>query len=58
MLILDYQMPIKNGLDVVNEVKEYYNSLVIEHDQELTRDLFLIEPAYVFLSAFVGSTTF
>ena len=51
-------MPIKNGLDVVTEVKEFYNSLVIKHDQELTRDLFLIEPTYVFLSAFVGSTAF
>ena len=40
-LILDFQMPQKNGIEVVKEVKEFYNRIIMENDQMLTRELFL-----------------
>ncbi len=40
-LILDFQMPIKNGLQVVEELKDFYKNTILEYDQVLTRDLFL-----------------
>lgn len=40
-LILDFKMPIKNGLQVVKELKDFYNNTILEYDQVLTRDLFL-----------------
>ena len=57
-LILDFQMPQKNGIEVVKEVKEFYNRIIMENDQMLTRELFLQEPIYIFLSSHVGNTQF
>jgi hypothetical protein len=34
-------MPHKTGLEVVKELKEFYNQIVMENDQMLTRELFL-----------------
>lgn len=28
-LILDFQMPIKNGLQVVEELKDFYNNIIL-----------------------------
>lgn len=47
-LLLDFQMPRKNGLQVVKEIKEYYE--LKQH--ELAQDVKLIEPTIVFLTAF------
>lgn len=57
-MILDFQMPTKNGLEVVKELKEFYNKTVLEFDQVLTQDLFLQEPVYIFLSSHVGNKIF
>ena len=57
-LILDFQMPHKNGLEVVKELKEFYNQIVTENDQMLTRELFLQEPIYIFLSSHAGNNIF
>jgi hypothetical protein len=51
-------MPFKNGLQVVKEVKEFYNNIILENDQVLTRELFLQEPIYIFLSSHVGNNMF
>lgn len=34
-------MPVKNGLEVVIELKNYYKELVEKYDQKLTADLFI-----------------
>lgn len=47
LLILDLQMPIKTGFQVVVEVKKFYVEMQKKHS-ELT----FIEPAFVFLTAF------
>ena len=48
-MLLDFQMPLKNGLEVVKEVKDLYLKYNCETlDQEL--DL----PEFVFLTAFVN----
>ena len=31
-LILDFQMPFKNGLEVVKELKEFYDNIIQEND--------------------------
>jgi len=41
ILLLDFQMPVKNGLEVVIELKNYYKELVEKYDQKLTADLFI-----------------
>lgn len=41
LLLLDFQMPYKNGLDVVTELKNYYNHLIEKHDMTLTADMFI-----------------
>ena len=54
-MLLDLQMPIKNGLDVVEEIKKYYHQVAVEHDQELTQDLFLSPPIFILWSANLGN---
>jgi CheY-like chemotaxis protein len=44
-------MPLKNGLETVFEVKEYYKQLAQSYDRELAQDLFIEEPIFVFISA-------
>jgi len=46
-MLLDLQMPFKNGLQVVKEVKEFYNKLRSKNNK-----LILIDPHFVFLTAF------
>jgi YesN/AraC family two-component response regulator len=47
LLILDFQMPMKNGLQVVQEVKKFL------HEQAQSGlELVIEEPTYVFLTAF------
>jgi CheY-like chemotaxis protein len=46
-LILDFHMPIRNGIDTVKEVRKFYKWLSIKKD-----DLVLIEPIYIFLTTF------
>ena len=47
-LLLDFQMPKKTGLEVFNEVKRFY-----EIQKEIHSDVEIIEPVYVFLTAYV-----
>jgi CheY-like chemotaxis protein len=47
VMLLDLQMPIKNGLKVVTELKQLFKKLREEHP-----DIYVIEPTYVFLTAF------
>ena len=47
MLILDFQMPNKNGFQVVQEVKQFLKS-----QAEINIDLLIEEPTYVYLTAF------
>ena len=47
LLILDFQMPMKNGIQVVKEVKEFLRT-----QAESGLDLVIEEPTYVFLTAF------
>jgi CheY-like chemotaxis protein len=44
-------MPLKNGLETVFELKAFYKKLAKFYDRELTQDLFIEEPIYVFISA-------
>ena len=46
VMLLDLQMPIKNGLKVVTEIKQLFKKLREEHP-----DINVIEPTYVFLTA-------
>lgn len=51
LILLDFQMPVKNGIDVVNELRRYYR--VINETLEDTKPGFeLIEPQYVFITSF------
>ena len=43
-------MPIKNGIDTVNEIKAFYRQMAKAYDRELAFDLFIEEPIYVFIS--------
>lgn len=51
-LLLDFQMPKKNGLQVVEEVKKLYQMINGMEDRRLR------EPDYVFLSAVVVNKAF
>ena len=44
-------MPLKNGIDVITELKAFYKEIAKEFDRELTKDLFVEEPVVVFISA-------
>jgi CheY-like chemotaxis protein len=44
-------MPLKNGLETVLELKEFYKKCAKAYDRELVQDLFIEEPIYVFISA-------
>ena len=46
-MLLDLQMPIKNGLQVVNEVRVIYKNLSLRY-----KNLTIVEPHFVFLTAF------
>ena len=48
-MLLDFQMPVKNGLEVVKEVKALY----LKYNSE-TLDQELDLPEFVFLTAFVN----
>lgn len=48
-MLLDLQMPIKNGIQVVNEVREIYKNLRIRN-----KNLIIVEPHFVFLTAFAS----
>ena len=41
VILLDFQMPIKNGLETVLELKQYYKDLAVRYDRALTADLFI-----------------
>jgi response regulator RpfG family c-di-GMP phosphodiesterase len=51
-LILDFKMPIKNGLEVVKEVKELY----AETRNKISGPL--KEPFYLFVTSFANSKSF
>jgi CheY-like chemotaxis protein len=51
-LILDFKMPIKNGLEVVKEVKDIFTTCRKEGRPELK------DPIYIFVSAFSDSNAF
>ena len=50
-MLLDLQMPQKNGIQVVQEVKDFYKQL-----QEEFTLLRIVEPEFVFLTAFSSMT--
>ena len=47
-MLLDFQMPNKNGIQVIEEIRGYYNSR-----KKLNTEIKIIEPTYVFLTAFM-----
>ena len=51
LMLLDLQMPIKSGLQVVVEVKKFYQEMAKQFP-----DLTFIEPNFVFLTAFSSQT--
>ena len=44
-------MPFKNGIEVMQELKIFYDSLIIEYDQSLTPDLFIQQPIYILITS-------
>jgi CheY-like chemotaxis protein len=46
-MLLDFQMPKKNGIQVLQEVRDFYAS-----QSQINPKLKLEEPVYVFLTAF------
>ena len=46
-MLLDFQMPKKNGIQVVQEVREFYTT-----QSQLHPNLKFEEPVYVFLTAY------
>ena len=50
-MLLDFQMPKKNGIQVLNEIRAY-----IKNRQKLNSEIKINEPTYVFLTAFVTPT--
>lgn len=46
-MLLDFQMPLKNGIQVVKEVKRYFRL-----KQKENYEILMIEPMIVFLTAF------
>ncbi len=47
LILLDFQMPLKNGIQVVQEIRKYYSQKQIE-----TPNFSLESPVFVFLTAF------
>ena len=47
LMLLDFQMPLKNGIQVVKEVKRYFRL-----KQKENYEILMIEPMIVFLTAF------
>jgi len=45
-------MPLKNGIETVQEIKRIYENMNIEDDLDL------IEPTYIFLSAHISNLYF
>ena len=58
VLILDVQMPEKNGLEVVKEVKDLYKQIREINCDRFVSQLFVEEPVYVFLSSHVCNVDF
>ena len=50
LLILDFQMPFKNGIQVVQELRKFYQNTVDELERTIP-DITLKEPMIVFLTA-------
>jgi CheY-like chemotaxis protein len=50
LLILDFQMPFKNGIQVVQELRAFYQNTTDELERTIP-DLTLKEPKIVFLTA-------
>lgn len=50
-MLLDFQMPQKNGIQVLKEVRSFY-----KEQQSMNSQVILEEPVYVFLTAFMTQT--
>ena len=51
-LLLDFQMPVKNGIQTVQAIKRIYQSINDNEDRNL------VEPNYIFLSAHIANLSF
>lgn len=51
-------MPIKNGLEVVAELQEFFDKLISQNDRSLTAELFITKPKYIFLSGHYYNNSF
>ena len=51
-------MPLKNGVETVTELKQYYKDLAQTYDRGSTMESFIEEPVYVFLSAHNSNKAF
>ncbi len=51
-LLLDFQMPVKNGIQTVQAIKRMYESIKNEEGRNL------LEPNYIFLSAHIANLSF
>lgn len=47
VLLLDFQMPIKNGIQAIIELRKFYKYIIDNED-----DIVVIEPTYVILTSF------
>lgn len=50
LMILDFQMPLKNGIQVVQELREFFKNTIDEVERTIP-GIILLEPEIVFLTA-------
>lgn len=46
-MFLDFLMPLKNGINVVNELKSFFKTLNRQHES-----IKIVQPEYIMLTAF------
>ena len=49
LMILDFQMPFKNGIQVVQELREFYKNTIDEIELTIP-GIILLQPEFVFLT--------